>query len=304
MPTLRVTLFGRSAIQRETAATLDIPAKVQELLFYLLLHHQQAHTREALACALWADTPAPQAKKYLRQCLWQLQQTLELPASQPPLFALDHAWVAVHPDAALQVDAQQLERAFLLVRDVDGAALDPQQAHVAEAAAALYRGDLLTGWYQDWCLIERERYQGMFVSLLDKLMDFCLVHGCFDQGIGYGQQLLELDYTRESTHWRLMQLRNAAGDRTGALRQFELCARALEQEFGVVPTARTLALWEAIRAGEGGAVRGATAAPAAGMAETAPLAQVLAEVTRLRAAVVDLQHDIAQLKQALRPETP
>ena len=63
-----------------------------------------------------------------------------------------------------EVPASPDQRLRQLFHDTDEASLRRNPLN------ALYRGDLLTGWYQDWCLIERERYQCMFVSLLDKLM--------------------------------------------------------------------------------------------------------------------------------------
>src|SRR4051794_39199470 len=143
MQTLQITLFAKLDIRRGMT-TMKLPAKAEELLCYLLLRGGQPHTREALACELWADAPAAQSKKYLRQCLWQLQQALDLsaPSDHPPLLRFDHAWVALHPDAAVQVDIVQFERVFIAIRDRPGAALDPQQAQAAQEAAALYQGDL------------------------------------------------------------------------------------------------------------------------------------------------------------------
>ena len=40
---------------------------------------------------------------------------------------------------------------------------------------SVYRGDLLEGCYQDWCLFERERLQNAYLAMLDKLMVRC--HG-------------------------------------------------------------------------------------------------------------------------------
>ena len=53
-----------------------LSSKALELLCYLVLHRDRAHTREALSRLLWPDAPDGQAKKYLRQTLWQLQTNL------------------------------------------------------------------------------------------------------------------------------------------------------------------------------------------------------------------------------------
>lgn len=301
MCAFQVTLFGKAAIRIDGAPLNNLPAKAQELLFFLLVHGRPPQAREALACVLWNEASAPQAKKYLRQCLWQLQQIFDtLGQTRAPLLYSDREWINFHPEAALEVDAIRFEQAFATVRDIDGVALSAAQALVVQDAAALYQGELLSGWYYDWCLVERARYESMFFAMLDKLMDYCLAHRQFDQGIGYGMRLLHLEYTRESTHRRMMQLYEAAADRTSALRQFEICAAALSKEFGVLPTTRTIALFEQIRAGRANA-DGVVRAPAqpAGM-EPELLKKLLSELSMLHSSISQLQYDIEQIRSALR----
>lgn len=305
MNMLYISLFGQVQLRREGNIVAAVPAKVQELLFYLLLHRTQPHSRESLACELWAEAPVMQAKKYLRQCLWQLQQAFDQPTdSRAPMLRLDHEWVSIHADAALWVDVHRFDEACVLVRDVPGHAFDERQIQTAQAAAELYQGDLLSGWYQDWCLIERERFQSMHFALLDKLMDFCAAHRQFDQGIAYGMCILRSEYTRETTHRRLMRLYASAGDRSAALRQFEHCAAALKKEFAIQPTERTIALFEQIRDDQFSDNIAPEHVYAADRG-TGPqmLAQLLAELTNVRASLSSLQYDMDQIKQALHHPT-
>ena len=64
-------------------------ARVQDLLGYLLLFHDRDHHREMLADALWAGLETPQARKYLRQALWQLQSTVVRVVSGDPLLIVE-----------------------------------------------------------------------------------------------------------------------------------------------------------------------------------------------------------------------
>ena len=54
---MQIALFAKLAIRRGDLAITTLPAKAEELLCYLLPRRSQPHTREALACALWADAP-------------------------------------------------------------------------------------------------------------------------------------------------------------------------------------------------------------------------------------------------------
>ena len=73
---LQVRLFGRVSWSAPRPPVPILPSKALELLCYLVLHRGRSHTREALSRLLWPDAPDGQAKKYLRQTLWQLQTTL------------------------------------------------------------------------------------------------------------------------------------------------------------------------------------------------------------------------------------
>jgi DNA-binding SARP family transcriptional activator len=119
-----------------------------------------------------------------------------------------------------------------------------------QQAVELYRGDLLEGWYMEWCLLERERLQSMYLQLLDKLASYYEASGEYESGLLCGARALRCDRAREHTHHMLMRLHYLAGDRTGALRQFDRCMAALREGLGVSPSERTLELYRQIQAEE------------------------------------------------------
>jgi DNA-binding SARP family transcriptional activator len=221
--------------------------KVQELLIHLLLHRTHPTTREALATLLWGERNDAQARKYLRQALWQLQRALDA-ACHPltPLLRADADWIEFDPALAIWLDVEQFERAYTATQRVDGGALSAAQAELLCQAVQLYQGDLLEGWYQDWCIAERERFQQMYLAMLDKLIACAEQHGDHALGIYYGELSLRCDPARERTHRRLMRLHCIAGNRTAALRQYESCVDMLRRELGVEPAKSTHALYEQI----------------------------------------------------------
>lgn len=250
MSQLRISLFGKLSVRAGDQPVRGFELqKIQELLAYLLLYRNRLHHREKLADLLWPNNSTSQSKKYLRQTLWQIQSLLDqLHLQDSHILQIDPSWLRVNGAAALWVDISEFEAAFELVKGQSGATLDGVQARTLRRAVQLYAGDLLEGWYQDWCIFERERFHNLYLAALDKLMGYCEARAEYEAGIAYGYQILRSDPARERTHRRLMRLIYLTGDRTGALRQYQRCAGILRAELDIAPSQRTAALYQQIQA--------------------------------------------------------
>lgn len=253
MAELEVRLFGDVSIQQDGRSLSLLTGKALELLCYLLIHRDRAHTRETLSEVLWPEGKPAVAKKYLRQALWQLNRAVQLGSDQHRsetelIVVIDPSWVRINPGASWWLDVSAFERTYAKARDIAGHRLSDHQAHDLEAALDLYRGDLMATWYPDWCSHERDRLQLTYLTMLDQLMGYCEVQRLYAKGLSLGQAVLRFDSARECTHRQLMLLHYRAGDRVSAIRQYERCAAVLTQELGVQPSAGTAALYEQIRA--------------------------------------------------------
>jgi DNA-binding SARP family transcriptional activator len=251
MSGLRISLFGKFCVARGQVILQGFDTlKVQELFCYLLLFRARPHPRESLASLLWGDNPTSQAKRYLSKALWQLQEALSPLLSGENLLVIEPDWIQLDVNADFWLDVAVFEQAYQRVRDVPGGELENENVHAIQEAIQWYRGDLLEGWYQDWCLCERERLQFLYLSLLDKLVRFHEAQGTYEAGRLFAYQILAYDRAREQTHRQLMRLYYLAGDRTGALRQYQQCKSILEDELGVEPSWRTADLYRKIHADE------------------------------------------------------
>jgi len=268
----------------------DLEGKEEELLGYLLVHRARPHPRESLASLLWSESTTSQSRKYLRQALWHLHQALEIRRGLPAnaVIEVEHDWVQINRNASIQIDIAEFERASAQA-DRKPAVPDEAVAETLKKAVELYRGDFLEGSYQDWCLFERERLQNIYLSMLDKLMLYSIEHREFEGGREFGTTILRYDRASERTHRQLMKLYYLSGDRTAALRQYQRCVAALDEELGVKPDHATQVLYEAIRADKDFLGSTPVAAPAASLPEV---------VTRLKR----LHTFLGQTKRRIRRE--
>jgi DNA-binding SARP family transcriptional activator len=307
MGVLRVFLFGKFQVKYDEQLLTGLEArKVQELFGYLLFYRDRPHARENLAHLLWGDgsTSTPQTKKYLRQALWQLQTALSSPspAAGQGLMLLEPEWVQFNPQADLWLDVASFEEAFAVMRQTAGQPLDAEKAQILQTAVQLYQGDLLEGWYQDWCLYERERLQNIYLAMLDKLMHHCEQHQAYEAGLEYGSRILRCDRAHERTHRRMMYLYYLAGDRTAALRQYRYCQAALQDELGVEPDKSTQSLYAQLRVD---AVE-TDVTEFVGQKFRVGLPEVLNRLKHLQTALADFQRqvkqDIQTVESALKDE--
>jgi DNA-binding SARP family transcriptional activator len=300
---LRIFLFGRFRLNLQGQDLTGLfTRKTQELFSYLVLHRDRPIPRETLAGLLWGDTSTAQSKKSLRQTLWQLQAIVDsrLVPAEGRLLSTDVDTVQCYSEPLLWLDVAAFEQSFSLVHGVPAEQLDDASAQMLHDSVQLYNGDLLEGWYQDWCLYERERLQNMLLIMLDKLMAYSEARRRYEDGLFYGMQVLKRDRARERTHRQLMRLYYLAGDRTGALRQYEHCAAALDEELGVKPSKSTLELCEMIRADLPVTHLPSTDAPEAlSLSADCQSDALLAHLKYVQASLVEMQHDIQDRIQAV-----
>ncbi len=251
MSRISIELFGQLCVRRNEQVLGGFEAhKVRELFCYLLLHRHHSISRESLASLLWSDTTTAQSKKKLRQALWHLQSALGSQSEDihDRVLLVEPERVRINPEADIWLDVAVFEKTFEFVQSLAGQELDAQKVQALQKAVELYQGPLLEGCYEDWCLYERERFQNMYLVILEKLMSYCEVHQDYDAGILYGMRILSWDKVRERAHRRLMRLYYLNGDRAAALRQYEQCVTILDEELGVKPSKRTIALYKQILA--------------------------------------------------------
>jgi DNA-binding SARP family transcriptional activator len=287
---LTARLFGRFEADLGARDRERIGSRAQELLSFLLLRRDRAFKREALAGMLWGDCPAETSRKHLRQALWQVQVALGTACDQR-ITTVDEDWVGLNPGLEIWSDVDEFQRVAKLVGGLRGSAMSARLTEQVRHAVELYRGDLLEGWYQEWCLADRERLQSLLLQLMDKLMGYAEAHREIELGLYYGERILAYDRAREQTHRQMMTLHHLSGNRTDAIRQYRRCVSILAEELGVRPSKTTVDLHDRIRAD-------AATAQANGV-PTPPLAQMQPE---LLVQLKQLSQTLANLQQIVREQ--
>jgi predicted ATPase len=154
-----IRLLGTlEAKQGNTIISRFATSRVAALLARLALHPHRTHSREELAGLLWPEADGDAGRLNLRVALASLRRQIEPPGCPAgSVLITDRLSIRFHPQACF-CDAAQFEAA---VRDAARTADPSQKREKLEQALALYEGELLPGFYDEWVLEERERLQAL-----------------------------------------------------------------------------------------------------------------------------------------------
>jgi DNA-binding SARP family transcriptional activator len=205
---------------------VDVPFGTQRVLAYLALSERPV-LRIHLAGALWLESSEEHAFANLRSTLWRLKRV------DPALVEASGQSVRLSDD--VDVD---LHRASELARRVLGGAA----TELLDVDPEPLRKDLLPDWYEDWALIERERYRQLRLSALDALCERLTRAGRLALAMETGLASLAAEPLRESAHRALIRIHLAEGNKAEALRQYRFYRDLLRDHLRLEPSQQMEAL--------------------------------------------------------------
>jgi DNA-binding SARP family transcriptional activator/tetratricopeptide (TPR) repeat protein len=233
---VRITLLGQPRVlAADGSREFALVRKSLNVLAYLVLNRGRPTARDSVAFALFPDDDEDVARGHLRRNLSYLLSSLP-PRSETTRFVRIDGDKMVWNDAALaDIDVIAFERAIAEGRDDD--------------AVAEYGGDLLPTLYEEWTNAKRERLRDDYHAALTRTIERDRSIRRFDRATATAHKLLDADPWREDIVRQLMAIRYEAGDRAGALSEFERFGARLRAELSVEPMAETFAVRDAILRG-------------------------------------------------------
>ncbi|MDQ6726058.1 MAG: transcriptional regulator [Actinomycetota bacterium] len=178
---------------------------LQRLLAFLAVA-DRAVDRARLAGVLWSDTSESRATANLRGSLWRLRQTeLALLEGRGNMLGL-------HPAVHIDLRCARTHAERLLGRHGG-----PRPDDLAPRALT---NDLLEDWYDDWLLMERERFRQVRLHALEALCDQLVQSGRHPEAIEAGLGAVAGEPFRDSAQRALIRAYLAEGNVSEAERQY------------------------------------------------------------------------------------
>jgi DNA-binding SARP family transcriptional activator/predicted ATPase len=241
---LHVKLLGQFSIQVDDQP-VEIPSRpAQALLAYLILNAGTAYRREKLAGLIWPDSGEVKARNNLRHVLWRLRKVLGA-----DYLHADDLSISFNAGAAYQLDVAALER--------EDRSDTPTDTLIADVA--VYAGEFLPGFYEDWIALERERLQATFERKMEQLIERLNSERRWPETVEWAERWIALGQLPEAAYRALLLAHFHLGNTANISLVYQRCAAALQKELNVEPAEQTRALYQQLSKGQ--APAGDTATP-------------------------------------------
>lgn len=182
--------------------------------------------RGTLASQLWPDALDGRAASSLRSAIARLGDGgREIVGSAPGGLILNDA-VAVDLRTARATAARLLEPRQE----------EPDDADISPAAVALFSADLLPDWFDAWLEPAAEEWRHLRVNALEAQSQELLRRSRLHEAASAARRAIDVDPLRETGQRCLIAVHVAAGNRSDAVRAFDIYRARLEREVGLEPT--------------------------------------------------------------------
>lgn len=212
---------------RKDGEALKLPLSAQRLVALLALHARPLQ-RAYVAGTLWLDGSDERAAANLRTAVWRLRRI------DRSLIETTPTHIALGGGVAVDVH-ETFDQARRL--------LDPSlECDDIETIADALSADLLPDWYDDWVLLEQERFRQARLHALEALCERLTAARHYGPAIDAGVAAVAGEPLRESAQRVLISAFIAEGNASEALRQYRSYGRILREELGLEPSAAMVAL--------------------------------------------------------------
>jgi DNA-binding SARP family transcriptional activator len=219
---------------------VELPLGTQRLVAFLAVHNRPLQ-RLFVAGNLWIDSNEEHANANLRTALWRLRHL------GYRIVEATRSHLALAPSVSVDLH-ESTARARRVLRHED-------PSPVEDVQAVLLAGDLLPDWYDDWVLIERERFRQLRLHALETLCDDLAADGSYAAAVEAGLACVAAEPLRESAHRALIRVHLAEGNAVEAVRQYRLYRALIGDELGLAPSAEMQRIVAALPIGDGGVTR-------------------------------------------------
>lgn len=236
-PSVHIALLGGFDLVVNDVS-VAVPVGSKRLLAFIALnyHSRVSVPRSLIAGSLWPEASEQKAHTNLRAALTRLHSLGRK--------ALDISPGEVRLAQEVAVD---LHRAQSLAQRILDPCVEAEDLGLNPATVDQLSADLLPGWYDEWVVLEAEKWRQLRLHALEGLAREFIDAEQFAGAVTAAHTAVQADPLRESSQVSLIRAHLAEGNLAEALDHFERYAWRLRNELGLRPTQRLRQLVAGLR---------------------------------------------------------
>jgi SARP family transcriptional regulator, regulator of embCAB operon len=219
---VQISLLGGFSLLHDSGRMpISTSPGAERLLAFVALRNRPIR-RGLIAGTLWPDVEDGRANASLRSALARLsvagRQALDVDAAHVSLAQ------GVSVDVA---EARALAHGLL------GGCLRPDGSDLGRDALGLLSADLLPGWYEDWAILEADKWHELRRHALEVLARILTAMSRFGEAALAALAAVKAEPLSESARAALIRVHLAEGNRAEAVNELERHGRLLRAELGL-----------------------------------------------------------------------
>lgn len=246
---LTLKLLGHIEIYRDPSKPFAADAwttrRARDIFCYIATSRFRRVEKELLIETFWGETDLAVVEKNFHPTISHIRKALNSRQTLKQNFLnyRDGAY-QLNAEISYSIDTEEYEHhiaeAEKANRDGDQEAVE----HNVEAAYGLYRGDFMTGVFDDWVEERRNYYREQHGRIAKSLLKTAFKKKDWARSLKFAGEILQADPYREDIHFFIMRIYAAQGKRNAAKHQYETLQKLLKDELGVEPAAETKRLYQ------------------------------------------------------------
>ena len=223
---LEVRLIGKFDIRLNGEPVVLSTRTSQSIFAFLILTAGTQHRREKLAGLFWPEVSEQKARTYLRQELWRIRKALSTNTTTEYLGADD-----------ISIFFRGSEDYWLDVKTLTGPE-DHASVQDLVDGLAVYKGELLPGFYDNWVTEQREHLQSIFEKRMEQLLGILETEQRWHDMKEWADRWISNSSASERAYQYLMLAYKSLGDHARVASTYERCVQAL-LELDLEPSEQT-----------------------------------------------------------------
>jgi DNA-binding SARP family transcriptional activator len=246
---LTIKLLGHPEIFRDPTKPFAPDAwttrRARDILCYIAASKQRRVAKDVLIDAFWPDDDPEVIEKNFHPTISHIRKALNSRQSLKQNFIVFREGAyQLNPELSYSIDTEEFER---LIADAETAkrAKDTEAFRRSlESAYSIYRGEFMSGVYEEWAEERRGFYSEQFIRVVSGLAKLEFAEKRWANALKYAQEILAADPFREDMHRLIMKVLAAQSKKVAVKKQFEGLKTLLSGELGIEPAPETRRLYK------------------------------------------------------------